>query len=93
MTPVGDRVVGSAWADRDRSVSRGHFMLRVSPLGILFVNGVPKRGGGIRPPLNGTYLCEPELRRLEQGEEYLIEHGKQIRISLPNSTQVVIVAA
>lgn len=92
MTPSGTRVVTALYGDRNYSVSRGHFMLCASPLGILFVNGVPRRGGGIRPPLNGTTLLEPTQRSFEPGEEYLIERGSQITIVLPNHTQVVIAA-
>jgi len=77
-------------SEGDNCVSRGHFLLRGSVTGILFVNGVPRAGGGIRPPLNGTELLEPECRSLGAGEEYLIEKGSAIKIRLPNATVIVL---
>jgi hypothetical protein len=74
-------------------VSRGHFMLRGSARGILFVNGVPRRGGGIRPPVNGTHLVQPVQRSFAEGDEYLVERGQGIKIRLPNFTEVTITAA
>jgi hypothetical protein len=75
--PSGKSVLTSCGQGIDTSVSRGHFMLRGSPLGILFVNGVPRPDGGIRAPLNGTLLVWPgPCRWLEGGEEYVIEHGQ-----------------
>jgi hypothetical protein len=65
-------------------------MLRVSVAGILFVNGVPRPGGGIRPPLNGTRMLEPDYRPMGQGEEYLIEKGTAIKICLPNGTIILL---
>ena len=56
--------------------------------GILFVNGVPRRGGGIRPPLNGTRLVAPEGRGLSPGEKYLIESGTAMVVRLPNGTEL-----
>jgi hypothetical protein len=56
--------------------------------GILFVNGVPRRGGGIRPPLNGTRLVAPEGRVLSPSEEYLIESGSAMVVRLPNGTEL-----
>jgi hypothetical protein len=50
----------------------------------LLVNGVPRRGGGTRPPLNGTLLLGPIHRWLEPGEEYVIEAGESATIRLPN---------
>ena len=84
---TGQSVLG-AGAEADNWVSRGHFMLRADVGGILFVNGVPKRGGGIRPPMNGTWLLQPESRPLGPGEEYLIAHGTAVEIALPNRTTV-----
>ncbi len=56
---TGQAVLHAGGDGTDICVSRAHFMLLgVSP-GILFVNGVPRRGGGIRPPLNGTRLVAP----------------------------------
>lgn len=75
----------------DMAVSRGHFMLKGSPLGILLVNGVPRRGGGLRPPMNGTLLLEPVHRWLEKEEEYLIERGSSAKIRLPNGTVILLV--
>ena len=71
-------------------VSRGHFLLRAAPDGVVLVNGVPRRGGGVRAPLNGTWLLQPEHRRLGDGEAYLIRKGQWIKIHLPNDTQVVL---
>ena len=56
--------------------------------GILFVNGVPRRGGGIRPPRNGTRLVAPEGRVLSPGEEYLIKSGTAMLVVLPNWTEL-----
>jgi hypothetical protein len=78
---------------RDIVVSRGHFMLRAHAGGILFVNGVPRRGGGIRPPLNGTWLLSPTRRLLNPEEEYLIEHGQAAVFFLPNRAEIRIEAA
>ena len=77
--------------EKDIVVSRGHFMLKGSPLGILLVNGVPRRGGGIRPPMNGTILLEPVHRWMEKEEEYLIERGATAKIRLPNGTVILFV--
>jgi hypothetical protein len=79
------RVVQSVGNDgRDLCVSRGHFMLRGCTRGILFVNGVPRVGGGVRPPLNGTEMLAPDRRLMTQGEELLIDRGSAITIRLPN---------
>jgi hypothetical protein len=90
--PDGHCVLTHCGQGRDICVSRGHFMLRGSAQGIAFVNGVPRRGGGIRPPMNGTYFGHPERRWFTEGEEYLVEHGEHIRICLPNGTEVTIAA-
>src|SRR6187401_1020836 len=50
----GSTILRSDDQELNNRVSRAHFMLRAIPGGILIVNGVPKVGGGIRPPLNGT---------------------------------------
>src|SRR5215213_3502966 len=56
----------------DIYVSRAHFTLRGAPGGgIVFTNGVPRVGGGLRPPKNGTMLVSPVLRALAAGEEVL----------------------
>jgi hypothetical protein len=75
---------------RDTLLSRAHFMLKASPNGTMFVNGVPAVGGGLRPPLNGTRLLSPQARPLQPGEEYLIESGKSATFSLPNGTVLLI---
>jgi hypothetical protein len=85
LTGIGD--------GRDTAVSRGHFVLRGSPTGLVLVNGVPRPEGGIRPPRNGTVLLEPEDRPLGPGEEYPIPHGQSATIRLPNGTRVLIHAA
>jgi hypothetical protein len=87
---TGQRIVRSMSSEQDKYVSRGHFMLRGHPDGVMLVNGVPRRGGGIRPPLNGTWLILPERRQLQAGEERVIGHGESVRISLPNGTVVSI---
>jgi hypothetical protein len=63
-------------------------MLRGVSRGILFVNGVPRLGGGIRPPRNGTHLLAPEGRGLSPGEEYLIQSGTAMVVRLPNGTEI-----
>ena len=92
MPGTGQCVLHSGGDDRDQRVSRGHFMLKAAHGGILFVNGVPRRGGGIRPPLNGTRMLSPTHRTLDAGEEYLIESGQFAVIELPNGSQVQIAA-
>ena len=84
------RVVTSFNRESDLFVSRGHFMLRGSVQGILFVNGVPRRGGGIRPPRNGTKMLAPANRPMDPGEEYMIEKGTAIKIRLPNGTEILL---
>ncbi len=74
--------------ERELCVSRGHFTLRGTAGGILLVNGVPRRGGGVRPPLNGTRLLAPARRRLRPAEEYLIERGGSATLRLPNGTEI-----
>jgi hypothetical protein len=77
-------------AGSDVYVSRAHFMLRAARRGVTLVNGVPQRGGGLRPPLNGTWLLAPTFRKLDPGEEFLIESGASVRIRLPNGTELQI---
>ena len=81
-------VLHSGGHGRDLCLSRGHFMLRATPAGILLVNGVPRRGGGMRPPVNGTRLLLPDQRWLLPGEEYVIEHGTHVVLWLPNGSEV-----
>jgi len=90
MMPGSARTILTS-KEEDIAVSRGHFMLKGSPLGIYLVNGVPRRGGGIRPPVNGTFLLEPVHRWMEKGEEYLIERGASAKIRLPNGTVILLV--
>jgi hypothetical protein len=85
---TGQAVLHSGGNGTDNCVSRAHFMLRGDSRGILFVNGVPRRGGGIRPPLNGTRLIAPKGRALSPGEKYLIESGAAMVIRLPNGTEL-----
>jgi hypothetical protein len=69
----------------DIYVSRAHFTLRGAPGGgIVFTNGVPRVGGGLRPPKNGTKLMAPHRRWLEPGEEVFIGFGEAVAIRLPN---------
>lgn len=75
-------------AGRNNAVSRAHFLVKAVPGGIVLVNGVPTRGGGIRPPTNGTRLVAPEVRELEPSEEYRIEFGTSAAIRLPNGTEI-----
>jgi hypothetical protein len=85
---TGQAVLHSGGDGTDNCVSRAHFMLRGVSRGILFVNGVPRRGGGIRPPRNGTSLVAPKGRGLSPGEEYLIESGTAMVVRLPNGTEI-----
>ena len=61
--------------------------------GILLVNGVPRCGGGIRPPINGTVMLEPDHRSMQEGEDFMIETGKSAKIRLPNGTVILLSAA
>jgi hypothetical protein len=88
----GTPVVRSSWEGKDTRVSRAHFMLRGNAGGIVLTNGVPWLGGGIRPPMNGTWMLEPCWRAMHPGEEYQIEHGEAVSIHLPNRTVVRICA-
>jgi hypothetical protein len=90
---TGQAVAQSSHEGRDVCVSRGHFTLRGDARGIVLTNGVPRVGGGIRPPMNGTRMLEPDWRRMDPGKEYLIEHGAKVVLHLPNGTVVQICAA
>jgi hypothetical protein len=69
----------------DNWVSRAHFTLRGAPGGgVVFTNGVPAMGGGVRAPKNGTKLVAPTVRYLEPGEEVLIAYGDAVAVRLPN---------
>jgi hypothetical protein len=85
---TGQAVLHSEGYGTDQYVSRAHFMLLGLPRGILFVNGVPRRGGGIRPPRNGTRLLAPAGRTLSPGEKYPIEPGTAMVVRLPNGTEL-----
>ncbi len=85
---TGKTVLQHGGAAQDRFVSRGHFMLCGHSCGILLVNGVPRRGGGIRPPRNWTQLLAPQHRMLLEAEELVIERGTAVTISLPNGTRL-----
>jgi hypothetical protein len=89
---TGQNILHSGGRGSDMRVSRGHFMLRAVREGIVFVNGVPRRGGGLRPPLNGTRLVKPVGRALWPSEEYLIESGDGIVVQLPNGSDLRIQA-
>ena len=86
----GQRVVTSPKSVADTYVSRGHIMLKGRLHGILLVNGVPRQGGGIRPPKNGTKMLEPTHRQMVQGEEYMIEMQATVKICLPNGTVILL---
>lgn len=93
MVPGGQHpIVASVAGEKDLRVSRGHFMLKGAVGGIVFVNGVPRRGGGIRPPINGTVMLEPEHRPMIEAEELQIDRGTSLRVRLPNELIVLIVA-
>jgi hypothetical protein len=85
-------IVTSPREGKDIGVSRGHFMLKGSAKGIILVNGVPRRGGGIRPPVNWTWMLEPDHRLIEKAEEVLIQRGTHLKIRLPNDAVILIVA-
>ena len=89
---TGQNIMHSGGGGSDLFVSRGHFMLRAAARGVLLVNGVPRRGGGLRPPRNGTLLLRPERRPMNDGEEYLIESGVTAVVGLPNGAVVRICA-
>lgn len=74
----------------DNCVSRGHFTLRGVGYGLVLINGVPRRGGGIRTPLNGTVMLSPQHRWMAPEEEFWIKPGNAVRIQLPNSTVLAI---
>jgi hypothetical protein len=89
---TGQSVLLSGGQGDDVYVSRGHFMLRGVAAGVVLTNGVPRAGGGIRPPVNGTWIVTPVSRKLEPGEEVLIERGTVLVIWLPNRCVIQIVA-
>jgi hypothetical protein len=89
---TGQSVLHSGGDGTDTYVSRGHFMLRASAGGIMLVNGVPRCGGGVRPPLNGTWMLYPVRRLLDPGEEFLITSGSAVVLWLPNGAQLRIAA-
>jgi hypothetical protein len=85
---TGQSVVRSGSQGKDVAVSRAHFMLRGDARGIVLTNGVPRVGGGIRPPMNGTWLWGERWRLMDPAEEYLIEYGMAAILHLPNGTVV-----
>ena len=93
MLPGAEQpIVACARQGADTFVSRGHFMLKGDVDGILLVNGVPRRGGGIRTPLNGTRMIAPQDRTMTEAEEWLIPRGDSVRLRLPNHLIVCIAA-
>ena len=85
VLPDSGRCVLRGDDPRDLFVSRAHFTLRGAPGGgVVFTNGVPRAGGGVRPPLNGTKLIAPAKRWLAAGEEVLIAAGETVAVRLPN---------
>lgn len=85
MLPDSNQSILRGHNESDNWVSRAHFTLRgASGGGIVFMNGVPKLGGGMRPPLNGTKLVAPHKRWLEPGEEVFIGLGEAVAVRLPN---------
>jgi hypothetical protein len=71
--------------EMDNCVSRAHFTLRgTAGGGIVFTNGVPRSGGGVRPPMNGTMMVAPTVRWLGPGEELALEPGEAVSVRLPN---------
>jgi len=90
---TGQSVLWCDGRENDNYVSRAHFTLRGWPGGaVLFTNGVPRRGGGIRPPVNNTWLVSPDVRLLTPGEEVLIERGTSVAIQLPNRCVIQLAA-
>ncbi|HEX5103114.1 MAG TPA: hypothetical protein VFV87_04855 [Pirellulaceae bacterium] len=89
---TGETILRGDGDRRDLTVSRGHFMLSAHPAGLLLTNGVPRRGGGVRPPMNGTLLLGPIQRSMAPGEEQKVPYGSAIVLQLPNGTQVRIEA-
>ena len=84
VVPDTGQTVLSGDAEHDNSVSRAHFTLRGAAGGVVFTNGVPRLGGGVRPPVNGTWLVAPAVRFLDDGEELLIPRGDSLTLRLPN---------
>jgi hypothetical protein len=89
---TGQSVLRANGEGKDRCVSRAHFTLRGSSRGILLTNGVPGLDGGIRPPVNNTWLLEPTRRQMEPAEEYVIESGAAAVLWLVNGTVLRICA-
>ncbi len=88
MPGSGQPVLNGGRDGLDVCVSRGHFLLKAAAGGIVLVNGVPARGGGVRPPRNWTQLVQPAWRRLGPAEEYLIRNGEAASIRLPNGVTI-----
>lgn len=85
ILPDSNQSVLRGHEESDNWVSRAHFTLRgAAGGGVVFTNGVPKLGGGVRSPLNGTKMVAPYRRWLDAGEEVLIGLGEAVAIRLPN---------
>jgi hypothetical protein len=85
MPETGQSVLLTQGEGKDIMVSRAHFTLRAAAGGgVILTNGVPQLGGGIRPPMNWTYLLTPVTRVLDPGEELTIGPGAAVAIQLPN---------
>jgi hypothetical protein len=85
MLPDSQQSVVHGDDPSDVYVSRAHFTLRgASGGGVVLTNGVPRAGGGVRPPTNGTKMLAPTARCLEPGEEVTIPYGDAVAIRLPN---------
>jgi hypothetical protein len=66
-------------------------MLKGMAGGIRFINGVPRRGGGIRTPKNGTWmLVGTEYELMRDAREVDIRRGERAVFLLPNKATVVI---
>lgn len=89
---TGQSILYHGGDGEDAIVSRAHFMLQKYAGGVLFVNGVPRQGGGIRPPMNSTKLVQPAERFFEPAEEYFIQSSRAITIELPNQVRVKLTA-
>jgi len=77
---------------KDTYVSRGHFTLKGSSKGILLLIGVPGVEGGVRLPVNWTFMVEPVYREMKKGEVFLVERGSSVKIMLPNEARILISA-
>jgi hypothetical protein len=89
VLPDGHQSVLNGNDPKDICVSRAHFTLRGADGGaVVFTNGVPAIGGGVRPPTNGTWVIVPAERFLDPGEEVTIGCGEVVVICLPNGCRL-----